>query len=355
MRIDNQTPFAVAALPLMGPEDRPFVTVIVKGTFEIRPDQPALPLAEPIPILYGDEFHPGESSGSVRFESDICPFKPATDIVLVGRAHAPWGEAAPFVDVSLRVGSKRKALRVFGDRIWKLASKLMSARQSEPVPFRTMDLVYERAFGGVDSEGGGVCMENPVGKGYFVKKTKKAVHQAFLPNIEDPDRLITSPTDHPPPAGFGFIGRGWQPRSALLGTYDEAWQAERCPDPPRDFRFEFYNGAHPDLQVEGYLEGHEEVLLTNLTPEGRTRFSLPGIRPRATVAKTVEMRAPPTQDPESTTPPPPPILKQEVPLRLDTLCLIPEEGRFYQVWRGLCPIRKLDSFEVSAIEVRKGV
>jgi len=355
MKIDNQTLFDAAALPVKGPEDKPAIAIIVKGTFEFGPDRPVNPAADPIPIFYGDEFHPGEAQGSVRFESDICPFKPSADIVLVGRAYAPGGKAVPFLDASLRVGNTRKTLRVFGDRIWKRSSRLLPASSSKPAPFSTMDLIYEKAFGGSDTEGGGVCVENPVGKGFFVKKTKKVIHQALLPNIEDPGNPIKTPADHPFPAGFGFYGRGWQPRASLLGTYDETWEAERSPDPPSDFRFDFYNGAHPDLQVKGYLSGDEEVLLSNLTPEGRSRFMLPGVHPRVTVAKSVEMStvssgAP--QDPGSTVPPTSPVVKEEVPLQLDTLCLLPDEGRFYQVWRGLCPIRDLESFEVHAIEIR---
>ena len=52
------------------------------------------------------------------------------------------------------------------------------------------------------------------------------------------------------------------PRVSYAGTYDEQYQKERAPDPPLDFSYAFYNGAHPDLQVEGYLRGDEEVELT---------------------------------------------------------------------------------------------
>ena len=37
MDIDNQTPFEADALPLFGPGDRPFITVVVKGTFVLQP------------------------------------------------------------------------------------------------------------------------------------------------------------------------------------------------------------------------------------------------------------------------------------------------------------------------------
>lgn len=47
------------------------------------------------------------------------------------------------------------------------------------------------------------------------------------PRLEDPDRLIRSRADRPPPACFGPIAPGWPARSALLGSYDKSWQDER--------------------------------------------------------------------------------------------------------------------------------
>ncbi|MDH4267524.1 MAG: DUF2169 domain-containing protein, partial [Deltaproteobacteria bacterium] len=43
---------------------------------------------------------------------------------------------------------------------------------------------------------------------------------------------------------------------------------------------------------------------------------------------------------------------EEVTLHLDTLCLIPDDQRLYQVWRGLCPIKDLTALEVKKVEIR---
>ncbi|NIQ17520.1 MAG: DUF2169 domain-containing protein, partial [Candidatus Aenigmarchaeota archaeon] len=59
---------------------------------------------------------------------------------------------------------------------------------------------------------------------------------------------------------------------------DEKWRKERSPDPPEDFSYDYYNGAHPDLQVEGYLAGDEDVELNNLTADGNVLFKLSGLR-----------------------------------------------------------------------------
>jgi len=44
-------------------------------------------------------------------------------------------------------------------------------------------------------------------------------------------------------------------------------------------------------------------------------------------------------------------IDEEVKLNIDTLCLIPDEKRFYMVWRGLCPIQDLGALEVKTIEI----
>ena len=334
MKILNNTPFEVEALPLRGPEGRTVLTIIVKGTFDIHPGKEAEAASEQIPLAFGDEFYDEKNGGSIKFESDVAPFKPRADIILVGKAYAPHGEPVHVLDVSLRVGQVKKTIRVIGDRRWKCSTILFPEHFSIPQPFTVMDIVYERAFGGIDMEGGGYCKENLAGRGFFAKKSKKTLDGALLPNLEDPANPIKSWKDHPRPAGFGFCSKAWIPRADYIGTYDDKWRQERSPDPPEDFRFDYHNGAHPDLQVERYLNGDEEVELVNLTPDGTIRFQLPGIRVNCTVTKSFEHTD-----------------KEQIPLNLDTLCLIPDEKRFYLVWRGLCTINDLSALEVKTINL----
>lgn len=375
MKILNNTPFEVKALPLRGPEGRTVLTVVVKGTFDICSGEKAEAASEQIPIAFGDEFYDEKNGGSVKFESDVAPFKPRADIVLVGKAYAPHGGSVYALDVSLHVGHVKKTIRVIGDRRWKCSSRLLPEHFSRPQQFSIMDLVYERAFGGIDTHSGGYCKENLAGRGFFAKKSKKTLDGALLPNLEDPAKLIKSWKDHPMPAGFGFYGKAWMPRAGYLGTYDDKWRLEHSPDPPEDFRFDYYNGAHPDLQVKGYLKCDEEVELVNLTPEGTVRFHLPGIRVNCAVSKSFEHlfadesalgaskgddldaveqdgineeleEGKEIEEAEEASP-----VSEKVELKPDTLCLIPDEKRFYLVWRGLCPINDLSALEVNTIEV----
>lgn len=340
MEIENYTPFLTETLPFRDLEGKAKLAIILKGTFTMPVKGIADIAYKQIPIFFGDEFYDAQKGGSVKFEADTAPFKPQADVVLVGKAYAPGGRAVSQVDVTLQVGILKKTIRVYGDRHWDFTSDLLPPSISLPIPFTSMELIYERAFGGMDPLTGGWCLENPLGKGYFEKKSVKTINKAPLPNLEDPDHLIKNWDGHPKPVGFGFCGKAWMPRHKYLGTYDEKWQKERCPDLPHDFRYEFFNGAHPDLQLKGYLRGDEEVHLLNLTPEGRVEFKLPGIKLKATLSKSQRGKkgAPPTIE--------------ELTMNLDTLCLIPEEKQFYQVWRGITSISDLRALEIKKIEIK---
>ena len=370
MKIVNETPFIAEALPFVWPDGRAALTVILKGTFTIRPDEPAEPATEQLPILFADApLDPENPALGARFEADVVPFKPRADIVLVGRAHAPPHKLARALDASLRVGKVKKVVRVIGDRHWTCGGRLLPAAFSAAEPFKSMDLVYARAFGGIDQKGGGYCRYNPSGRGYMAKKSKSAVDGTSLPNVEDPRHLIKRWDSRPRPAGFGFYGRGWLPRLRYLGTYDEKWRQERAPAPPEDFRFESYNGAHPDLQVKEYLRGDEDVELVHLTPQPRLRFLLPAVTPVCAVLRHgAAVEPPPARAGSSGEPLPPPVPREgedrvvdeptpgstageRVALNLDTLVFVPEEMRFTQVWRGVFPLADASAREVAEIGV----
>jgi hypothetical protein len=221
-----------------------------------------------------------------------------------------------------------------------------------------MDLVYERAYGGVDQFGGAVFAKNRLGCGFFVKEAQESMEGVPLPNLEDPTNIIRSWRQQPDAVGFAFYPRNNQPRFAYLGTVDDDWSKNRAPLFPLDFKYDYYNGAHPDLQLEGYLNGTEEVELTNLTPEGYVRFRLPGLNPQIQVWKydpmqrwLLEEQAEDAETPELEKAP----RRSEIlDAKLDTLVLLPEEKRFYLVWRGHTPIHSIDtvSAEIAKVEVR---
>lgn len=332
MNIDNQTPF-VADLTISHNRDgREQLVVILKATYRVHDHGAPEPAEEQSPVIPADVYHGEPATSSLFFESELMPKKPATDVVLVGHAYAPHQRPATQVDVGLRVGPVSKIIRVFGDRYWDIG--LLRQRQTPPLPFEKMPLIFERAFGGEDREGeeGKRKREprNPVGRGYFWPSNPAKTWP--LPNLEDPKALINNLRDRPPPVCFGFVGRHWQPRVDLVGTYDEAWQQARFPLLPEDFDERHFNAAHPDLITQTHLQGDEPVEAHHVTATSTPwRFNLPGYRPHAEVSVGNQ--------------------KEAVQLDFDTLLLQPDEDQFSMIWRGNLDIHN-QLLKVTKIQVK---
>lgn len=317
MHFVNRTPFEGCALPSVAHDDTHWLVVVVKGTFALGPSGTAPAIAdEPVPIHLEDVYWGEPGLSSLKYEADTAIEKPGTDIALIGTAYAPSGPVRQ-LDVGIKIGSTAKIVRVFGDREWRKARGGFAL--TEPTPFETMPLVYERAYGGVDpvdpSRGG--CDENPLGKGFASPESLDEIDSLPAPNLELRDRPIKSITERPEPAGFGFVARHWQPRRALAGTYDDAWLAERCPLLPADFDPRSQSAASPGLVNDGYLAGGESVVIVNASPEGRIEFPLPRRVIEATAVIAGE--------------------QVDKPLRLDTVVIEPDERRIALTWRAAIP------------------
>jgi hypothetical protein len=355
MRINNETPFSVATMLWEDLDGQMKLTVIVKATFAIERGEVAV-ADEQLPIFTTDEHYGDDLTASVRFESDLAPFKPRADVVLVGRAYAPRREPVKGLDVTLRVGTLEKTIRVFGNRKWWFPTKTtLVPIISSAEPFPAMSIIYERAYGGIDKVSAMFCRENLMGMGFIGSRSIEAIDGKPLPNLEDPRNLISSWDSRPTPVGFGFYGRGWMPRLRYAGTYDEEYQKERAPALPTDFSYAIFNGAHPELQLRGYLCGDEDVELTNLSRKPHLHFRLPGLIPKITVAKwTVspdEWMGQNSNEDQEITLDQVPTTEESIRPVLDTLVLVPEEEIFYEVFRGVCRLTSLNIPEVATIKI----
>jgi hypothetical protein len=296
-------------LPGQTPQGEYIFGVLVKRTYDIvRGNRCARATADK-KLVPGDVHYGDPMNSTVRFESDFVPFKLATDVVLNGRAHAPRGQRVTTLTASLLIGQHRKDLLVLGDRVARYNGK-QDPVFTDPQPFETMDLRYERAYGGVDiySEPKMQCVyaRNHLGRGYVVANTKRSVENLPLPNIEDPNSPLTPSRlcigdfrnweRQPMPQGFGWTTKMWCPRSSYAGVMpaDRALEQElrrayaplvppaqrklyeRSQLPAMDFRF--FNGASAALALP-FLSGAEQMRLVNLDAQGDTQFNLPDERP----------------------------------------------------------------------------
>lgn len=300
--IEDRTPFAFAHLFTHDETGRPLVVAVSQATFSIVPDasqgsvthrlelveeQPPVALAGSRWVsTVSDELSPDPPPHdpdvvSYRVEPCAAFFKPATDVVLVGHAHAPDGDTIR-MRAGLKVGSLEKVVTVHGDRRWvREGGELVPgpARRFERIPLR-----YERAFGGWDRTGDPEnhhpYAPNPLGLGYRASSAPPSPDDDLrLPNIEDAKEPIERYGQIVPPAGFGFVGPGWEPRSKLAGTYDEAWMATRMPYLAGDFDRRFFNAASPGLIADGHLAGGEPVAVFGATRAEHMLFALPALEP----------------------------------------------------------------------------
>jgi uncharacterized protein YjbI with pentapeptide repeats len=293
--------------------------VVVKGTFNLRPGEPAI-LAEEQPAPTGDEFEEKNPEKPLRYPVDFAPYKPGADLMLAGHCHPPGGKAAPSARVIFRVGNRSKELHVHGDRTWD-----EDGRMTGPAPFRSMPLTWAHAFGGAGFE------RNPLGKGF--KRTVRGDGSAFhsLPNIEDPNHLIRTPRDRVEPVCFSPIPETWPQRLKKFPRPNSRYMKERWPGYPENMDWRFFNAASEDQQMESYLRGDERLYFENMhsgIPEYHSQ--LPGWRVRCFLNQQVRAR----QE------------LREIPMSLDTLWVDMDAEQVVLVWRGNISVKNEKLTEV---------
>lgn len=322
MEFRNLTPFPAMSFDALDQHDRRFHTVVMRLSFEVRDDGALAFAPVQTPLATSDEYYGEPNRSSVRQESDLAPYKPHTDVIVVADACAPQGRASTLFPVALRIDDAstqgaaagapvlRKVLLVSGPREWRRRHSALRAlglfilppwRLTAATPIGALPLRYEYAYGGEnkvlvgdpaagrvpkrdrlpgrqplsgnadspDAIAHGVCEHNPLGRGHAERWYLHAARPARIPapQIEAPDEAATRLGKPATPMGFGVVGRAWTPRLALAGTYDERWLEERHPRLPSDFDFAYWNGAPADQQVTPHLSGDERIALFNLCPQ----------------------------------------------------------------------------------------
>lgn len=265
--LDNRTPFAAARSWTRDRTGLHRWLVAVKATYTISPDGRLTLAEQQLPPLLAPEHFADPSASSIRYEADVGPDKPSTDILLNASAHAPHGRPVASVTVTLRVGTLTKTLRVHGERVYEAGGA------SPAVPFLTRPIRYELAWGGsdtrsIDREHQTIDLRNPIGRGHA--GTRMAGKHAHCIEYLD---------GHPArrgPAGFGAIAGWWTPRRQYAGTYDDAWARTKRPLLPDDHDDRFDLCAPAD-QNAGLLGGGERIELEHMTPAGSLRLTVPRV------------------------------------------------------------------------------
>ncbi|MEM1185371.1 MAG: DUF2169 domain-containing protein [Planctomycetota bacterium] len=274
-------------------------------------------LEDAVKILLEADDPAGEPDAGLVKASEQAPTKLKADVLLFGSAHTPGGEPVSAVRTLLRVTRSNgeavvdKEIDVLGDRIW-----LSDGTRSDIEPFVEMPLTWDRAFGGPGDR------RNPAGCGQ---------RGDALPNLEVPDRHVTGRADKTPATCYGAVNPAWKPRSDKTGSYGPDYVEKHWPWLPGDFDWSHFNGAPDDQQVEGFLRGDETIELRHLV-KGHEEFktALRGERCRAFVL---------IREPDGSE------TFREVEMVLDTLTILPDEGKVTVCWRGQTDSRSLKLLE----------
>ncbi len=317
--IVTDAPLSVAsyAWQINPPDD--VLIVVVKASFDLVRDGIAALREEP-DLLSGDVFVDDDLERALDSASDFAILKPEVDVLVRGHVYAPvlddGRRAATVMQAAVRMRGEEQTLdhsiAVFGDRTWG------TSLPSEPEPFEMLPLRYDRSFGGPDFG------PNQVGLGYKGKR---------LPNFESLANLIKSPSDSPTPVCLGALHPQASSRWGLVGTYNRAWLKSRWPYFAEDFDYRFFQSAHPAQRMKTVV-GDERYELVGLHPSHSVfRGKLGGAKARAFVA--VSKRAGGGF--------------VEVPLRIDTVTLVPDDNAVHVVWRGFIKVSDDDAPEAEHI------
>src|SRR5882724_6958134 len=114
--------------------------VVVKAVFQLSGGAP-IPNDEQAPILERDA-----NTEDGYMEGDLALGKSGLDVIVLGNAHAPRGGPVREMSVEIRVGSRGTSYTVSGERLW--TKQTPGWKATDPLPFESMPLGFEQAFGG---------------------------------------------------------------------------------------------------------------------------------------------------------------------------------------------------------------
>lgn len=338
----------------MDAERKTIFSLLLKRTYDIQKDGVLIRSDTTLPLRQIDEYYDGGDPdwATIKFESELVPYKPYTDVIVIGKAYAPQGAPVQQMDVSISVGTRTKTIRVLGDRQCRYNSG-QPPIFTEPVPFQEMEIRYERAFGGKDEISDPQTPlsypRNDMGCGMVLKNVRERVEGLALPNLEDPADLLTPDriiledpyrwNSLPLPQGLGWLQRSWYPRSSFVGSMppyldpDEVMREEALGLVPkrqvalsRQFKLPSYhpffnNGASTGL-IFKLLTGLEPIKLFGLTPSGLLEFDLPGDTPKLMLDIGLG--------------------ENELQPFLHNVCIRPDDMQVDLIWRGAHPYPGLD-------------
>lgn len=330
MEIYNSTSFRCMPFQSKDAHGAGHFTLVLRGAFEIIDGEVLSPLLEEEDdhetqrdIIVADTYYGDTATSSLHWPNDLAYFKPNADIHILGAARSEGEELLTSWKVKAKIGNLVSELEVTGRREWIYHEKSQSWILTDPEPCVMVPLRYELASGGTwgDAENGGVSEWNPIGRGCCSILELDKEQSIPAPQILCVGEEVPKLGETTPPQGFAPIPPAWRQRLQHAGTYDEEWENHQHPLPPHDFKYDFYNAAHPNLIYDGFLEGGEKVELEGVQHSGKVSFNIPKYN---IMVELVEKSG----------------FSRNVNVEMDTLQIDVEAKRAYIIWRVFVPYRE---------------
>ena len=274
-RVDtqNNTPFEALAFHQIHKNGDEMAVLALRGTFHFVPGEPLVLAARPEGLALSDRYQGDPHKTPLIRTCDVVPYKPATDVTLLGHAFAPAGEPSRHWRVGVSLGDLAYEADVHGPRSWVAEGK-GTFRMGEAEAVRSVPLAWTEAFGGPipgtakEDRPADVVEDNPLGCGVLDDDSPREGESLRAPSLEDPaDPILDWKRRDYKPHGFGPVSPWWWSRRQYTGTYDEEWLEKKHPVLPMDFDYRFYQYAPPGLVYPGYARGGEVLELTGIHPD----------------------------------------------------------------------------------------
>lgn len=285
MLAENSTPFAAIAFEQVHRDGEPMGVITCRAIYDLY-DDGHLALNGQQKLILADEYKgPPQTNGLLRV-GDLIPFKPNTDITVIGYTYAPTLEPATEWEFGLKIGEYERKLKCHGLRDW-IAKKDQNRLFWTIGPTRGVDRVpldYKYAQGSrlAGDPYDDTSQWNPIGALQLSEDYHLNDDRIRMPMIEEVQNPVISPFCLHAPQGLSPIAPFWKNRQRFAGTYDEEWMQHRKPQLPSDFNYLFYQTASPGLIYSGYMTGDECFTAFNLTANRQPlTFKLPGVQPYA--------------------------------------------------------------------------
>lgn len=274
MEFNNYTPFVSLAWENVDHNEQWYITSLLRVKYKIvKTNNDTYELVydkEQGELFDSDEYYEKVGNSSVRYESDIIPFKKYTDIIINAKAVSPKedGELSWSTNVKIYDDTnsllKEYPLAIKAEKIYHKAGIIWTPTISKKQ--KSVDIRYEKAYGGTifiidektQEEQHIYCNQfNPIGCGVKkIKDPKPYINSEQILHIDGKKRDI--------PAGYGFIDKSWKTRLPYAGTFDEQWLENKHPILPDDYDIYYNQAANTNLIMDTYIKHNYKIQLINL-------------------------------------------------------------------------------------------